>query len=48
MNPDHVHDTHAAAPQLLAIPPEALKDPVCGMTVTAASPHVLQHAGRRV
>ncbi len=25
-----------------------LKDPVCGMTVTAASPHVLQHEGKPV
>jgi len=29
-----------------ATPP--LKDPVCGMTVTAQSPHVLQHAGQPV
>ena len=26
---------------------EALKDPVCGMTVTTESPHKTQHAGRR-
>ena len=26
----------------------SLKDPVCGMTVTPQSPHVLQHAGRQV
>jgi len=26
-------------------PPQSLKDPVCGMTVTARSPHVVQHAG---
>jgi len=25
---------------------EALKDPVCGMTVTRDSPHQAQHAGR--
>ncbi len=27
---------------------QSLKDPVCGMTVTAASPHFLQHAGKPV
>ena len=27
---------------------QSLKDPVCGMTVTAASPHFLQHAGEPV
>src|ERR1700678_2579558 len=29
-------------------PLQPLKDPVCGMTVTARSPHVLQHDGRPV
>jgi P-type Cu+ transporter len=29
-------------------PTAALKDPVCGMTVTATSPHVLQHEGSPV
>ncbi len=29
-------------------PPEGMKDPVCGMSVTDASPHVLQHAGKPV
>jgi Cu+-exporting ATPase len=28
------------------IDPAAMKDPVCGMTVTAASPHRLEHEGR--
>ena len=28
--------------------PQPLKDPVCGMSVTAQSPHVLQHAGNPV
>ena len=28
--------------------PLALKDPVCGMTVTAESPHVLEHEGKPV
>ena len=29
-------------------PDQALKDPVCGMTVTVQSPHVLQHEGKPV
>jgi Cu+-exporting ATPase len=47
MNPDpvHAHGTHSDAPPPSGISPDALKDPVCGMTVTAASPHVLQHQG---
>ncbi len=36
-----------AAPSAPA-PAPALKDPVCGMTVTARSPHVFQHEGRPV
>jgi P-type Cu+ transporter len=34
------------APYIAA--PMQLKDPVCGMTVTAASPHALEHEGRSV
>lgn len=43
------HDTH---PHSAGEPPHetdaVLKDPVCGMTVTAQSPHVLQHEGAPV
>ena len=45
-------DTHPAHPghahKQAAPPPgaDALKDPVCGMVVTAQSPHRLEHAGR--
>jgi P-type Cu+ transporter len=31
-----------------AVRPGELKDPVCGMTVTAASPHVVQHEGKPI
>ena len=47
MNPNHGHDhdtcAHNSPAGLLVA--AALKDPVCGMTVTVNSPHVLQHAG---
>lgn len=39
----HDHQQHQAAPSLSAT--TELKDPVCGMTVTADSPHHLQHLG---
>ncbi len=37
---------HAHAPSEHPEPAEALKDPVCGMTVTAASPHRHEHERR--
>ncbi len=40
-----VHDEEPAAP---SVRPSELKDPVCGMTVTASSPHVVQHNGKPV
>ncbi len=40
--PEHAHHDQAASQPI----EEALKDPVCGMTVTAASPHRAEHAGR--
>ena len=40
----HADGAHAATTAVEA--PPALKDPVCGMTVTAQSPHLLQHAGK--
>ena len=41
----HTHVHGAPASQA---PSDVLKDPVCGMTVTAQSPHVLQHEGKPV
>ena len=38
---DHAHHHTASKPQ-----EGGLKDPVCGMTVTAQSPHHLEHEGR--
>ena len=38
----HAHHDHPAP----AGASDSLKDPVCGMTVTASSPHHLEHAGR--
>ncbi|MDW5443506.1 heavy metal translocating P-type ATPase [Polaromonas sp. SM01] len=40
-HPHHTHDPQAASPTSTE-----LKDPVCGMTVTDKSPHVLQHEGK--
>ncbi len=40
--PDHDPHEHPASGSA----EEALKDPVCGMTVTQASPHRAEHAGR--
>ena len=40
--PEHAHHQHPAP----ASADETLKDPVCGMTVTRASPHRAEHAGR--
>jgi Cu+-exporting ATPase len=40
--PAHVHHEQPAAGSA----DEALKDPVCGMTVTTDSPHKAEHAGR--
>ena len=37
--------THRTTPEV-ALAPADLKDPVCGMAVTARSPHRLEHAGR--
>ena len=49
---DHPEGHHAARPSGSGEPPPAsdaaLKDPVCGMTVTAQSLHVLQHEGKPV
>ena len=39
---EHDHQEHPAPGSA----DEALKDPVCGMTVTTASPHKVEHAGR--
>ena len=39
--------SHAAAAPAEAAAP-ALKDPVCGMAVTAQSPHLIEHEGRAV
>ncbi len=48
--PGAVHTAHSHGPDLRAAPDAetALKDPVCGMTVTPDSKHTLQHAGRPV
>jgi Cu+-exporting ATPase len=48
MNAGHSHAPHAH--NRVPVPPtaDALKDPVCGMTVTPKSPHVLQHEGQPV
>ena len=43
----HADGAHAPAAAAGAAAP-ALKDPVCAMTVTIQSPHVLQHAGKPV
>ena len=40
--PEHAHHPHPAT----AAADETLKDPVCGMTVTRASPHRAEHGGR--
>ena len=39
---DHDHKEHSAPGSAN----EALRDPVCGMTVTTDSPHKAEHAGR--
>ena len=39
------HDGHAVHEPPAPPTAEGLKDPVCGMTVTDQSPHVLEHAG---
>jgi P-type Cu+ transporter len=41
-----VHHGHAHHDPKSPADPTALKDPVCGMTVSEASPHHLEHAGR--
>ena len=52
MNAHHASDTLAPQPPAAAPPPAtapgALKDPVCGMTVTAQSQHMLEHEGKPV
>ena len=46
---DHHHGISAPPPTAVAEAADGgLKDPVCGMTVTPQSPHVLQHAGKPV
>ena len=48
MNTHSDHENHAP-PRQSAVPTSGeLKDPVCGMTVTAQSPHVAQHEGKPV
>ncbi len=48
MNTHSDHENHAP-PRQPAVPiASELKDPVCGMTVTAQSPHVLQHEDKPV
>ncbi len=42
----HPHAEHARHQASGAPPADALKDPVCGMTVTEKSPHRFEHAGR--
>lgn len=44
----HGHPSHSPAADSAQDAVPALRDPVCGMTVTAESPHVLQHEGRSV
>jgi P-type Cu+ transporter len=41
----HTHASHGHLDQKVPAIAEVLKDPVCGMTVTAQSPHHLEHAG---
>ncbi|GIX54801.1 heavy metal translocating P-type ATPase (plasmid) [Sphaerotilus sulfidivorans] len=43
---DHNHASHGHLDPKMPATAEVLKDPVCGMTVTAQSPHHLEHAGR--
>jgi Cu+-exporting ATPase len=43
---DHDHASHGHLDPKMPATAEVLKDPVCGMTVTAQSPHHLEHAGR--
>ena len=46
-NSAHVQRTHDHHdPSAEAASATALKDPVCGMTVSVASPHHLEHAGK--
>ena len=42
------HSCCSSPPATAAEGVPALKDPVCGMTVTAQSPHVLQHEGKPI
>lgn len=53
MNAHHASDTlvpqpPAAAPPPATAPVALLRDPVCGMTVTAQSQHMLEHADKLV
>ncbi len=43
---DHDHASHGHLDSKMPATAEVLKDPVCDMTVTAQSPHHLEHAGR--
>ena len=43
-----VAHSHPPPPSAPVAAPASLKDPVCGMTVTDQSPHVLEHAGAPV
>ncbi len=45
---DHTSSASHPEPRAAGLAAAMLKDPVCGMTVTVQSPHVLHHAGRPV
>lgn len=42
----HAQHHHGSLPPAMPASPTELKDPVCGMTVTAQSEHTLKHEGR--
>ena len=48
MHPRHDHEGHNHAEPTVPPVRGGLKDPVCGMAVTAASPHALHHEGQLV
>ena len=48
MHPRHDHEGHDHAEPTVPPVRGGLKDPVCGMAVTAASPHALHHEGQPV
>ena len=46
-HPEQAGRSHAPEPQSPVSASQALKDPVCGMTVTEQSPHRFDHEGSR-